>query len=121
MSTSTTRHESKIYRHFRCHSMNAGQSPCRKTQVSAGQIEKEVCQILADLPKRVQKIPLTDRMRLISHRFSTAWSLLSSECVIRALPKVINEIIYDPDSGRVTVSLDLEAIEHHALEGPQLQ
>ena len=44
--------------------MNAEQSPCRKTQVSAGQIEKEVCQILADLPKRVQEIPLTDRMRL---------------------------------------------------------
>jgi site-specific DNA recombinase len=72
MSTSTTRHGSKIYRYYRCRSMNAGQSPCRKTQVSAGQIEAEVCQILADLPKRVQEIPLTDRMRLIFQRFSTA-------------------------------------------------
>jgi hypothetical protein len=90
MSTSTTRHGNKIYRYYRCRSMNAEQSPCRKTQISAGQIEKEVCQILADLPKRVQEIPLTDRMRLNFQRFSTAWSLLSSEAVRLALPRVIS-------------------------------
>jgi site-specific DNA recombinase len=111
MSTSTTRHGNKIYRYYRCRSMNAGQSPCRKTQISAGQIEKEVCQILADLPKRVQEIPLTDRMRLNFQRFSTAWSLLSSEAVRLALPRVIHEIIHDPESGQVTVNLDREALE----------
>jgi len=101
--------------------MNTGKNPCRKTQIPAGQIESEVCQVLSDLPKRVQEIPLTDRMRGIFLRFSTAWALLSPEAVRHALPKVIQEIIYDADSGQVTVNLDLEAIELHALEEPQLQ
>lgn len=121
MSTSTTRHGSRIYRYYRCRSVDAGKKPCRKTQVPAGQIENEVCQVLSDLPKRVQEIPLTDRMRKIFLRFSTAWALLSPEAVRHALPKVIQEIIYDADSGRVTVNLNLEAIELHALEEPQLQ
>jgi DNA invertase Pin-like site-specific DNA recombinase len=121
MSTSTTRHGSKIYRYYRCRSMNTGKNPCRKTQIPAGQIESEVCQVLSDLPKRVQEIPLTDRMRGIFLRFSTACALLSPEAVRHALPKVIQEIIYDADSGQVTVNLDLEAIELHALEEPQLQ
>lgn len=38
MSTTTTRHGSRIYSCYRCRSMNAGKNPCRKTQVPAGQI-----------------------------------------------------------------------------------
>jgi hypothetical protein len=97
--------------------MVAGKNPCRKTQVPAGQIEKEVCEVLSNLPERIQEVPFKDHMRGILLRFSTAWSLLSSEAIRHALPKVIREIIYNAHSGQVTVKLDLEAIELHAVEG----
>jgi len=50
MSTHATRHETRIYRYYRCGSRAGGKNPCLGTQVPAGLFEDRVFDALASLP-----------------------------------------------------------------------
>jgi hypothetical protein len=93
--------------------MSGGRVPCSGTQIPAGKIEKKVDDILTHLPESVHGPLITEESRGVFLQFSAAWSLLGSQARQKVLPEVIQEITYNPNSGRVRVNLNLEGIRQH--------
>lgn len=113
MSTHITRHGSKLYRYYRCRSISGGRIPCSGTQIPAGKMEKKVDDILTQLPESVQGPLITEEIRCVFLQFSAAWSLLASQARQKVLPQIIQEITYNPNSGRVTMNLNLDGLRQH--------
>jgi hypothetical protein len=73
-------------------------------------MEEKVGEILANLPETIQSPIITDEIRGDFLQFCAAWSLLAPQARQKVLPEVIQEITYNPNSGRVAVNLNLEGL-----------
>lgn len=115
MSSHTTRHGSKVYRYYRCRSQAAGRPPCPATQIAAYEIEALVMRALNTLGEIQGQEQRTDLAG-----FSEAWGLLSEETRRRLIPKVVSEVGYDPDAGRISLAMNLEALREYAGAEPSV-
>ena len=50
--------------------------------------------------------------------FSEVWEILSEETRRRIIPKVVSEVGYDPDAGRLSLTMNLEALREYAGAEP---
>ncbi|MEA3364271.1 MAG: recombinase zinc beta ribbon domain-containing protein, partial [Candidatus Hydrogenedentes bacterium] len=115
MSSHTTRHGNKIYRYYRCRSQAAGRPPCPATQIAAHEIETFVMHALNTLGEDHRPEQRSDLAG-----FSEAWGLLSEKARRGIIPKIVSEVGYDPDAGRIFLTMNLEALREYAQSEPSV-
>ncbi|TWT80472.1 hypothetical protein CA13_18910 [Planctomycetes bacterium CA13] len=97
--------------HFAGCRFNAGgRPPCPGAGIGQYNLERFVCNVLADVEDKESEIPLT---------FRKQWSDLDERLQQRRLPDVIERVVFNHDSGEITIETIDELSEVFEIDSRQ--
>jgi site-specific DNA recombinase len=110
MTTSVSHRGTIRYISYRCRSNAGGRPPCPGAGIGQYNLERFVCDVLADVEDEESEIPLAFRKR---------WTDLDERLQQRRLPDVIERVVFNHDSGEVTIETIDELSEVFEIDSRQ--
>jgi site-specific DNA recombinase len=107
MNTSVLHHKQRRYHYYRCRSNAGGRPPCKGVSVQAYQLERLVCAQLSAL--KPQKLRHPSRRQFFAD-FAPLWAQLDDREQLRALGDVVQQVDFDPDGGKLRVTIQVGAV-----------
>lgn len=104
MSPSISGYKNFRYRYYRCRSRAFGRPPCQDVAISAYEIEKFVCTMLSR--------EAGENSEPAFSAFASVWRGLDEMQQMKSLPGVVKQIVFDPQGGKINVSIADGAMEH---------
>jgi hypothetical protein len=96
MSTSVSQRGPVRYLYYRCRSTAGGRNPCPGVNVTAYEVERFVCGVLADVDDAESVIPIELRQH---------WNQLDELEQPKALRDVIHRLVYSHAAGTISIIL----------------
>jgi site-specific DNA recombinase len=110
MTTSVSHRGTIRYISYRCRSNAGGRPPCPGVGIGQYSLERYVCKVLADVEDEESEIPLT---------FKKQWRNLGERHQQKRLPDVIERVVFNHDSGEITIETIDEFSEVFEMDSRQ--
>jgi hypothetical protein len=118
LSPSISGYKNLRYRYYRCRSDAGGKPACQGVSLPAQEIETFVTRAVGDAEFHQSRQGMDGQPVDLVQNFVRIWQQLSPQIQERALPRLVNEVVYDPKRSTITMNLDSDAIEQMVQDPP---
>ena len=98
------------YRYYRCRSDAGGTPKCQGVSLPAHEIETFVMRAVGDAEFHPSLTGTDNNDESVRQSFLGLWQKLSPQDQLKALPRLVRAVVYDPKRSRITMTLDPDVV-----------